>query len=337
MIKDLKQEGKISLFCLITKAETGRNTKNSPYLSLTLEDASGVLDAKYWNISEEQAAVYKPGQVVKASGDLILYRNAWQMRVRSLEIVPDADVTRYIRSAPMSSSEMKNEVCTLVYEMKNPILRSICKTILEEEQDAFFTYPAAVRNHHNFPGGLAYHTLTMCKAAKPLLGLYPFLNSDLLIAGILLHDLGKVKELSSAVLPEYTAAGNLVGHISMMNSRIDRAAVEKGWQDSEEVMLLKHMVLSHHGKLEYGSPVLPMIPEAEVLTLLDNLDARMFMMEQSLEQVDPGHFGPRVFALDNRMLYRRKDSVYGAQAKNEPEEQSTETQTDDEKTDSSKE
>ena len=97
-----------------------------------------------------------------------------------------------------------------------------------------------------------------------------------------------------------------MGHISIMNNRLDRVAEKLGVNDKENILLLKHMVLSHHGKMEFGSPVLPIIPEAEVLTLLDNLDARMYMMKQSLDTTQPGHFGPRVFALEGRMIYHRK-------------------------------
>lgn len=304
MIKDL-QEGKAQLTCLITKADIGRTNKNAPYLNLTLEDSSGVLDAKYWNLTEEQAASYHPGDVVEVKGDLIYYKNAAQLRVRSMSILPDADITDYVRQAPMTRKEMEEEINGYVAAMKNPVIRDITEELLRMHADGFYSYPAAVRNHHNFVGGLAFHSLSMTRIAKQILPLYPFLNEDLLTAGILLHDLGKVEELSQPVLPEYTPAGNLIGHISMMNNQIDRVAMALDTQDTEEVMLLKHLVLSHHGKLEYGSPVLPMIPEAEVLTLLDNLDARMVMMKNALEAVRPGTFGPRVFALDNRMLYRR--------------------------------
>lgn len=310
MIKDLNQEGKVSLLCLITKADIGRTNKNAPYLSLTLEDSSGVLDAKYWNLTEEQSKLYKAGMVVKATGDLISFKNAWQLRVRGLEIQEDADVTDYVRQAPMDRHEMEEQINAIVDGMKDDTIRTITQKLLDQNKDKYYTWPAAVRNHHNFPGGLAYHSLTMANLAKPVLEQYEFLDGDLLMAGILLHDMAKTEELSAAILPEYTNAGNLVGHISMMNNDIDRIAVQMGVEDSEEVMLLKHMILSHHGKMEFGSPVLPMIPEAEVLTLLDNLDARMFMIHQALEPVAPGHFGPRVFALDNRMFYRRtKDAT----------------------------
>ena len=186
--------------------------------------------------------------------------------------------------------------------------------LLEENRLNFLVYPAAVKNHHNYVGGLAYHTLSMARLAESVLAMYPYLNRDLLLAGILLHDLGKTIELSEPVLPEYTAAGNLLGHISLMSNLIDREAVRQKVENTEEVMLLKHLILSHHGKMEYGSPVVPMVPEAEVLTILDNLDARLVMMKDSIDQTLPGMFGPRVFALDNRMIYRRKDYI-------DPEEQ----------------
>ena len=155
-------------------------------------------------------------------------------------------------------------------------------------------------------GGLAYHSISMARIALDICRQYTFLDKGLLIAGILMHDVGKIDELSGPVLPEYTNEGNLLGHISIMNNRLDRVAEKLGVNDKECVLLLKHMVLAHHGKMEFGSPVLPMIPEAEVLTLLDNLDARMYMMKQSLDTTQPGHFGPRVFALEGRMIYHRK-------------------------------
>jgi 3'-5' exoribonuclease len=306
MINELK-EGKVSLPCLITKCEMGRTAKGTPYLSLTLEDSSGVLDAKFWNLTEEQAGKYASGQIVQAEGDLIFHRNAAQLRVRHLNVLENEDMLEYVRSAPASREAMREEVLNLVDSMKDEQIQAVTLGVLERAGDKFYIYPAATKNHHNFVGGLAWHTLTMARAAQALLPLYPFLDRDLLLAGILLHDLGKTEELSDPILPEYTTTGNLVGHISLASGWIDEAAAQAGVQDEETIALLKHMVLSHHGKLEYGSPVLPMVPEAEMLTLLDNMDARMFMMKQSLDAVMPGHFGPRVFALENRMMYRRKE------------------------------
>lgn len=305
MIKDITEEGKVKVTCLITKCDTGKTTKNTPYLSLTLEDKSGILDAKYWNLTEEQVAQYKVGMIVEASGDVILHRNAAQLRVRKLVELPEANLLDYVRQAPMSQEEMSQEIEQLIGNIQNETIREIVSEILNMEKDKFYIYPAATKNHHNFVGGLAYHTISMAKMGLSVLQMYPWLDADLLIAGILLHDIGKVEELSAAILPEYTNKGNLLGHISIMNNKIDRVAVALGKEESESVILLKHLVLSHHGKMEFGSPVMPLIPEAEVLTILDNLDSRMYMMKQSIDTTQPGHFGPRVFALDGRMIYHK--------------------------------
>ncbi len=322
MISELK-EGPVVIKGLITKSDAGKTNKNVPYLNIILEDASGTLDSKFWNLTEETVKLWKTGMVVEAKGDLILYRNVPQLRIRSLKELPEENVADYVRSAPRSRQEMEEEMDRIISDMKNPIIRDVTREVLELKRDDFFSYPAAVRNHHNFPGGLAYHTLCMADLAGEVARRYPFLDPDLLMAGVILHDLGKVTELSSPVLPEYTPAGNLIGHISIVNNLIDRVAVILETEESEEVMLLKHMVLSHHGKHEYGSPVLPMIPEAEVLNLIDNLDARMVMMHNALEDTTPGTFGPRIFALDNRMLYRRKgeDKAEDSEEKTETEKQ----------------
>ncbi len=305
MIQELNQEGKAVLTCLITKVDTGRTSKNAPYLSLILEDSSGVLDAKYWNLTEEQVKQYKPGMIVEVVGDLIRYRNAWQLRIRSIREIEGGDPTQYVRTAPLTRQEMEQQIQALVEDIKNPIIKTVTQELLELKKQDYYTYPAAVRNHHNFPGGLAWHSLSMAQLAQVILKQYPWLDYDLLIAGTIVHDIAKTEEYSGAILPEYTPSGNLLGHISIGANLIDRVAVALDVENSEEVMLLKHLVLSHHGKHEFGSPVLPMIPEAEVLTLLDNLDSRLFMIHQTLESVEPGCFGPRNFALDNRMFYRK--------------------------------
>lgn len=306
MIKDIVKEGPITLECLIARCERGKTAKNTPYLSLALEDSSGTLDAKFWNLTEEMIAQYTTGMVVEAHGDILFHRNAKQLRVRKLIPLEGKNVNDYVQNAPMSKTEMEEEIMEVVLAMKNEMLQKVVLRILDQKQEEFYSYPAATKNHHNFVGGLAYHTLCMLRMAKHVVSEYTWLDADLLYAGVLLHDVGKTVELSQPVLPEYTMEGNLLGHISIMASYIDQKAREEGIQDEECVTLLKHMILSHHGKMEFGSPVLPMIPEAEVLNLLDNLDSRLYMMKQSLEQTKPGQFGPRVFALENRMIYRKK-------------------------------
>lgn len=306
-IKDINKEGKVTLTCLITKCDKGKTQKDTPYLSLILEDDTGILDTKYWNLTEEMVNQYRVGMVVSVEGDVILHRNAYQLRVHKMKELEDQDITQFVRSAPMSSAQMQEKITGYLSRIQDDDIRMLTETILEESKNDFYSYPAAVKNHHNFVGGLAFHSISMVEMVLKIADLYPWLDKDLLIAGCLLHDIGKIEELSNAVLPEYTSEGNLIGHISLMNSRIDRVAHSLNIAHKESIMLIKHMVLSHHGKMEFGSPVLPMIPEAEVLCTVDNLDARLYMMKQSIDSTTPGCFGPRVFALENRMIYHRKD------------------------------
>lgn len=143
----------------------------------------------------------------------------------------------------------------------------------------------------------------MLKLSEAICDLYPTLNRDLLYAGVILHDIGKVIELSGPVGTMYTVEGNLLGHISIMVNEIGQAANELKIE-GEEVMLLQHLVLSHHGKEEWGSPKKPMIQEAEILHYIDNIDAKMNMLTRALDKTKPGEFTERLFPLDNRSFYK---------------------------------
>ena len=228
MIKDIVKEGPITLECLIARCERGKTAKNTPYLSLALEDSSGTLDAKFWNLTEEMIAQYTTGMVVEAHGDILFHRNAKQLRVRKLIPLEGKNVNDYVQNAPMSKTEMEEEIMEVVLAMKNEMLQKVVLRILDQKQEEFYSYPAATKNHHNFVGGLAYHTLCMLHMAKHVVSEYTWLDADLLYAGVLLHDVGKTVELSQPVLPEYTMEGNLLGHISIMASYIDQIAREEG-------------------------------------------------------------------------------------------------------------
>ena len=166
--------------------------------------------------------------------------------------------------------------------------------------------PLSGRREDNFIGGLATHTSGMIKVAQALCGIYPSLDRDYLIAGVILHDLGKIEELSSPVVTEYTTEGKLLGHISIMDARLLQIGMDLGLEDSEELLLLRHMVLSHHGQYEYGSPVRPETMEAEVLNLVDNIDARINTIDKALDEIREGEFTQKIFALDNRVFYKHK-------------------------------
>ena len=148
-INEINSEGKISIKALITKCDKGKTQKNTPYLSLTLEDNTGVLDTKYWNLTDEQVNKYKVGMVVAVEGDVILHRNAYQLRVHKMEIVEENDLSAYVRSAAMARNAMGAKVNEYISMIKDEDIKTLTKTILQESKDDFFNYPAAVRNHHN--------------------------------------------------------------------------------------------------------------------------------------------------------------------------------------------
>ncbi len=179
--------------------------------------------------------------------------------------------------------------------------------MLDKVNEKFYKYPAASKIHHGYMGGLAEHTLGMAAVAEDIASLYPQLDRDLLIAGVLIHDLGKTAELGGLIQSEYSEEGKLTGHISIGHAWLVEVADEKGLADTEEALLLRHMVLSHHGKLEYGSPITPEIPEAEVLSLIDNLDARLNTLKNALAGIKPGQWTQRIFALENRQFYKPRE------------------------------
>lgn len=208
-----------------------------------------------------------------------------------------------VPSAEKSKEDLMDELMEFFFEMKNPQIQRITRHLIKKHQEAFMMYPAATRNHHDYVSGLLDHVVSMLKLSKAVADLYPTLNKDLLYSGVILHDIGKVIELSGPVAAHYTVEGNLLGHISIMVTEISKAADELE-VTGEEVMLLQHMVLSHHGKEEWGSPKRPMLPEAEMLHYIDNIDAKMNMLNRAMSKTEPGTFSERIFPLENRSFYK---------------------------------
>ena len=307
LIKELQDGFKGTITVLVISVNKGITAKGAPYLSFMFQDKSGNIDAKYWTVSEDMLYRFSPGMIVEVTGDVLNHQKQLQFRVQKMkEAEGEINVSDYVKEGPYSQKILKEQITQYLDSIKNPIMHKIVSEILNDHKDAFYEYPAATRNHHDFYSGLATHVLGMLKLAQQLCQLYPMLDQDLLYSGVLLHDIGKTVELSGAIASEYTVEGKLIGHISIMQAEIMAKAKELHLDDSEEVMLLRHMVLSHHGVYEYGSPVLPMIPEAEMLYMIDNIDARMNTIQKAFEPVSEGEFTPRIFALENRSFYKSK-------------------------------
>lgn len=309
-IKDMKCGlDNVEFTAMISHVTVGKTNgaNKSNYLSIVFQDETGNIDAKLWNASDENIKCLTVGAVVRAKGDIIKYSDDRQMKIISIDNVSyqESQQVQFLAKAPIDPDQIMENIMEYVKRISNMKLYTITKHLIEQNFEKLKMYPAASRNHHEFVSGLAFHTLSMLRIADSLVVIYPQLNSDLIYAGILLHDLGKTVELSGPVVPSYTLEGKLLGHISISQAMIYDAAKELNIE-GEEIVLLQHMVLSHHGKNEYGSPVLPQIREAEIVYLIDNIDARMHMLDKALEQVEPGEYSKRVFALENRMIYKPK-------------------------------
>lgn len=296
----------VELFLLIKNATKGIASNGKPFLTLILQDQSGEIEAKLWDANDEDEKSYAAQNIVKILGDVQSYRGKSQLKIRQIRRTGPADGVKlddFLETAPLTIEEMQSELTQYIFEMKNPNIQRITRHLIKKHHKEFMEYPAATKNHHEFVSGLAYHVVSMLKLAKAIAGLYPSLDKDLLYAGIILHDMGKVMELSGPISTVYTLEGNLLGHITIMINEIGKAAEELGIS-GEEVLMLQHLVLSHHGKAEWGSPKPPLIKEAEILHYIDNIDAKMNMLDGALERVKPGEFSERIFALDNRSFYK---------------------------------
>ncbi|EUJ33602.1 3'-5' exoribonuclease YhaM [Listeria floridensis FSL S10-1187] len=296
----------VDLFLLIKSSTKGIASNGKPFLTLMLQDKSGEIEAKLWDVSETDETAYAAEQIVHIAGEIQNYRGRKQLKIRQIRLATPLDnvsASEFMETAPVDKDEMSDEITQYIFEMKNANLQRITRSLIKKYQDAFFEYPAAVRHHHEFVSGLSFHVVSMLRLAKSISDLYPHVNRDLLYAGVILHDLGKVIELSGPVSTTYTLEGNLIGHISIVVEEVSKMADELGI-DGEEVVVLKHVLLAHHGKGEWGSPKPPLVREAEILHQIDLMDATMNMMDKALRHTKPGEFTERVFGLDNRSFYR---------------------------------
>jgi 3'-5' exoribonuclease len=296
----------IDLYLLVKSSIKGIASNGKPFLTLVLQDQSGEIEAKLWDASDEDERAYGPECIVKINGDIHNYRGRNQLKIRHIRPCTTTDTVTladFLEVAPLSKDEMNSKLTQYIFEMRNPNIQRITRFLMKKHAQSFFEYPAATKNHHEYVSGLVYHVVSMLDLAKAITALYPSLDKDLLYAGIILHDMGKVLELSGPISTTYTVEGNLLGHITIMVNEIGKAAEELDIH-GEEVLILQHLVLSHHGKAEWGSPKPPLIKEAEILHYIDNLDAKMNMLDRALDRVKPGEFSERIYALENRAFYK---------------------------------
>lgn len=299
LICDTQFEGVYALESF-QKAET---KNGDTYVKIGISDVSGKVFGNIWQYEEFNVNhvfdTLKPGSFVKVTGNITEFRDKPQLNVSSLvEIEDSSDFSDELRSQLIGSpvytlDEFISNATVYMDMIKEPIWRSVVKDLYSQHLNDLWTSPAASSMHHDMNGGLAMHIFTMADSAIALYGvykdIYPDLNLDLILAGVLLHDLGKVIELSGPIATHYTSVGILEGHISIGAYAVQSSAVKLGYDvHDEKVILLTHMILSHHLKGEWGSPVSPAFIEAQLLHHIDKIDADIQEFKKTEQLVDVG-------------------------------------------------
>lgn len=307
-INEFEEHMKLQQPLLVKDVKNGTTSKGSPYLSLILQDKTGTIDGKFWDVKENEQALIQAGKILKFSFEVLLYKDKLQLRMNHVEEISEDEynLEDFVISSDHSEVERRSLTQSLIDSIQNDVYRKLVIGMLSYVGDKFFTFPAASKIHHGWKGGLSDHSLSMATLADELCKHYPQLDRDLLVSAALIHDVGKTAELSGPVTTEYTLEGKLEGHISLANAWLSEVSEKLGVQEREETVLMHHMILSHHGKMEYGSPVAPMIIEAEALYLIDNMDARLTSIKMALDAIKPGTWTSRMFQFENRQFYKHK-------------------------------
>ncbi len=298
-----KEQTVIGFFAVKEIMEKETRETRKKYLDLTLLDGSGQINGKVWDIADViQGEIPGVGDIVKVDALVQEYRGSLQLKVNKLRKATDADSyekQKIIPAAPAPAEQMLETILRFAEEIADQPLRAACLHIIHKYKGQIMTHPAAKTRHHSYKSGWLQHVTTMLLVAEKLTTIYSC-NKDLLYAGIIFHDIGKLQELKSDQLCvgiEYSTVGELLGHISLGLAEMETVPN----LDSQRKHLLQHMILSHHENPEWGSPIKPMFKEAELLHLLDLMDARMFDFEKCTKSLEKGALSGKVYELDRKI------------------------------------
>ena len=311
-IKNVKKDIELTDFFMVKSLafKTGSNGKT--FLDITLGDMTGEISAKKWDVLKDETEVLskiKEGDIVKVKALVTEWNNMRQLRVTRIRAAVESDgleISDYIKAAPEPPAEMYSYIHNEAEAMTDGDLRKLALRLLDDNREKLMYYPAASKNHHAEFGGLLYHMKRMLMTGVRVCEVYTNLNRDLVVTGVIIHDIEKINEIESnelGISPGYSFEGKMLGHIIQGIKTIDRLTLEMDFP-REKAIMLEHMILSHHYEPEFGSPKKPLFPEAEILHYLDIIDARMYDMEDALVATQPGEFSERVFTLENRQLYK---------------------------------
>ena len=311
-ISELKVSREI-ISCFIVKSSAVKIGSNKKaYLDLLLADRTGEISAKKWDIADEELPgleKIKEGIVIKVKALVTEWNGMKQLRItriRQTSAEDNIEMKDYIKAAPENAEDMYEYILSRAEAFSDNDLKAICVKQLEDNREKLMYYPAAQKNHHAERAGLLYHIKRMLMMAERACEVYTNLNRELVMAGVILHDMEKLNEIVAnemGIASGYSFEGKMLGHLVLGVRELDRLAQELEIP-REKAVMLEHMMLSHHYEPEFGSPKKPLFPEAEMLHYLDMIDAKMFDMQEAVEKTEPGQFSDRVWTLDNRTIYR---------------------------------
>jgi 3'-5' exoribonuclease len=301
-ITDLTEGETLQQCFLVRRVETRTDKAGKPFLAMVLGDKTGEIPARVWSdVLAKCPGPFAAGDYVGVKAQVSSYQGEMQLTIQYINTLEalrqmgrepkDCDPDLLHRATPYDRQELWRELWELAEAHLQPPLKDLVLALLKKNQEELLVCPAARVYHHPYLGGLLEHTWSVARLARLFLTIYPDLNADLVLAGAILHDLGKVKELANPQAPEITVPGALLGHIVLGWEMVREEARAQDFPDGALLLELEHIVLSHHGSQEFGSPVPPKTREAMLVYYLDDLDAKLKMMDMHLESDNtPGDF-----------------------------------------------
>jgi 3'-5' exoribonuclease len=313
-VKDLTSGDNIDEVYLVADKQLRANRNGNLYLQLDLRDKTGTVNARLWNATEALFHSFDVNDFLRVRGKAQIFQGAMQLILSDIESTEPSrvDAADFLPHTPQDVDRLLLRLREIMLALSNPHLRALAEAFLMDDEFVrkFTTAPAGIKNHHAYVGGLLEHVVNLLEVASRIAPFYPQLDRDVLLAGVFLHDVGKIDELTYQKAFAYSDEGQLVGHLIIGVEYLDRKAVEAQSLTGEpfpaELLLrLKHMILSHHGSYEYGSPKLPMTLEAVALNLLDNLDAKIASFyDQIRDDRDPSSPWTQYNPSIGRKLYK---------------------------------
>ena len=311
-IEDLQADGNVTDFFLVQMKEVRLKRSGEPYLSLVLSDRTGRLGAKMWDGIEDVVNTFESGDFIKVAGLIQIYRGKPQLTIQRLRIADDSEVriSDYLPHTKKDVDEMFASLKARAAAFDNADLKRLLEAFLDDEDIAerFKRAPAAKSLHHAFIGGLLEHVASLMRLAELVGGHYDFIDVELVQTGVVLHDLGKIYELRYERTFQYTDEGQLLGHIPIVLRMLDRKCAELPAFPPKLKTLVEHLILSHHGKYEFGSPKLPSFPEALLLHYLDDVDSKLESMRASISayRVEENGWTPYNPSLERSLLDKER-------------------------------